>query len=141
MCHYCGYSIPYFPVPFLCGETLRFRGSGTQQAEEQLQEILPQAKILRRYGFRFSPSLPGSKSWESFAQGRIMTSWLAPRWWLKGWTLKRHAGWRSFCRSTALYSVTDFRSNEENFDLLTQVVGRAGRRPISRRGFDSNLRS
>ena len=126
MCHYCGYSIPYTSrCPSCGGETLRFRGSGTQQAEEQLQEILPQAKILRVDTDSVSARHSLDQKLESFAQGEydvmVGTQMVA-----KGLDFENVTLVGVLSADQALYS-DDFRSNERTFDLLTQVVGRAGR--------------
>ena len=48
MCHYCGYSIPITKKCPSCGkESITYQGLGTQKAEEQLRELLPQARVLR----------------------------------------------------------------------------------------------
>ena len=47
-CHYCGYSkaIPRH-CPNCQSPSIRYYGTGTQKAYDELQEIFPEAKILR----------------------------------------------------------------------------------------------
>ena len=47
-CHYCGFTTTLPQICPQCGaEHFRFMGCGTQQAEEEIAKIVPQAKILR----------------------------------------------------------------------------------------------
>lgn len=51
MCHYCGHTQEVPAVCPHCGSSLvRFSGIGTQKAEEELQRLFPQARILRMDG-------------------------------------------------------------------------------------------
>ena len=48
VCHYCGYSVPFTQeCPYCHQKEVHYSGSGTQRAEEALQELLPEASILR----------------------------------------------------------------------------------------------
>ena len=48
LCHYCGHVQPPVTVCPKCGNPqLRQMGFGTQKLEESLQELLPEARILR----------------------------------------------------------------------------------------------
>ena len=48
VCHYCGYSTPFTPECPSCHlPEVRYSGTGTQRAEEELRELLPEASILR----------------------------------------------------------------------------------------------
>lgn len=126
MCHYCGYSIPTTKKCPSCGnETLTFRGLGTQKAEEQLRELLPEARILRVDTDSISTRYSLEKYLAKFALGEydimIGTQMVA-----KGLNFENVTLVGVLSADQALYS-DDFRSNERTFDLLTQVVGRAGR--------------
>lgn len=126
MCHYCGYSVPLMKKCPSCGsESLAFRGLGTQKAEEQLKELLPEARILRVDTDSMSGRYSLERSLEEFAQGRydvmVGTQMVA-----KGLDFENVTLVGVISVDQALYS-DDFRSNERAFDLLTQVVGRAGR--------------
>jgi len=48
MCHHCGHTV--HPLPILCpecGGKINYSGFGTQRVEEELAELLPNARILR----------------------------------------------------------------------------------------------
>ena len=48
MLHYCGYSVPFTKECPGCHEPeVRYTGSGTQKAEEELCTLFPKARILR----------------------------------------------------------------------------------------------
>ncbi len=126
MCHYCGYSTPLMKRCPACGsESLTFRGLGTQKAEEQLQYLLPEARILRVDTDSMSGRYSLEKRLEEFARGEydlmVGTQMVA-----KGLDFENVTLVGVLSADQALYS-DDFRSNERTFDLLTQVVGRAGR--------------
>lgn len=126
MCHYCGYSVPLVKKCPSCGsESLAFRGLGTQKAEEQLQELLPEARILRMDTDSMSGRYSLERRLEEFARGEydvmVGTQMVA-----KGLDFENVTLVGVLSADQALYS-DDFRSNERTFDLLTQVVGRAGR--------------
>lgn len=126
MCHYCGYSAPLAKkCPSCGGEHLAFRGLGTQKAEEQLRELLPKARILRVDTDSMSGRYSLEKRLEEFARGEydvmVGTQMVA-----KGLDFENVTLVGVLSADQSLYS-DDFRSNERTFDLLTQVVGRAGR--------------
>ena len=109
-----------------CGEdTVSFRGLGTQRAEEQLQELLPDARVLRIDTDSVAARFSLEKKLEQFARGEfdvmVGTQMVA-----KGLDFENVTLVGVLSADQSLYS-DDFRSNERTFDLLTQVVGRAGR--------------
>lgn len=126
MCHYCGYSVPVVKKCPSCGkDSLTFRGIGTQKAEEQLRELLPEARILRIDTDSVSARYSLEKRLAEFARGEydvmVGTQMVA-----KGLDFENVTLVGVLSADQALYS-DDFRSSERTFDLLTQVVGRAGR--------------
>ena len=126
MCHYCGYSTPLLRTcPHCGGEHLRLSGTGTQRAQEQLEELLPDARILRIDTDTASGRCSLEKSLAAFAAGAydviVGTQMVA-----KGLDFENVTLVGVLNADQSLYS-DDFRSNERTFDLLTQVVGRSGR--------------
>ncbi len=126
MCHYCGYSVPFSSKCPSCGsDSVSFRGLGTQRAEEQLKELLPEARILRIDTDSVAARFSLEKRLAEFARGEydvmVGTQMVA-----KGLDFENVTLVGVLSADQALYS-DDFRSNERTFDLLTQVVGRAGR--------------
>ncbi len=126
MCHYCGYSVPLPDTCPACGKPgLRYRGSGTQRAEEQLQGLLPDAKVLRLDTDAVAARYSLERRLEEFAKGEyhvmVGTQMVA-----KGLDFENVTLVGVLSADQSLYS-DDFRSAERTFDLLTQVVGRAGR--------------
>ena len=74
MCHYCGYSVPYSRHCPSCGsDTVTFRGAGTQKAEEQLQELLPEARILRVDTDSVAAKYSLEKKLDQFAKGEYLS--------------------------------------------------------------------
>ena len=126
MCHYCGYSIPFSRRCPSCGsDAVAFHGAGTQKAEEQLQELLPEARVLRIDTDSVAAKYSLEKKLDQFARGEydvmVGTQMVA-----KGLDFENVTLVGVLSADQSLFS-DDFRSNERTFDLLTQVVGRAGR--------------
>lgn len=126
MCHYCGYSTPVTGKCPSCGsESLVFRGVGTQRAEEQLNRLMPDARVLRLDADSVAARYSLEKKLNEFSKGEydvmIGTQMVA-----KGLNFENVTLVGVLSADQSLYS-DDFRSNERTFDLLTQVVGRAGR--------------
>ncbi len=126
MCHYCGYSVPYSTRCPSCGEdAVTFRGLGTQKAEEQLQELLPQARILRVDTDAVAARYALEKKLDQFARGEfdvmVGTQMVA-----KGLDFENVTLVGVLSADQSLFS-DDYRAGERTFDLLDQVVGRAGR--------------
>ena len=126
MCHYCGYSVPFTSECPHCHEReVRYAGSGTQRAEEQLQECFPEARILRMDTDSTMTRFAYEKKLRQFAQGEF-DMMLGTQMVAKGLDFENVTLVGVLSADQALYS-DDFRSNERAFDLLTQVVGRSGR--------------
>ncbi len=126
MCHYCGYSVPFTKECPQCHENkVHYAGFGTQRAQEQLQELLPQARILRLDTDSTLTRFAYEKKMGKFAAGEydviIGTQMVA-----KGLDFENVTLVGVLTADQALYG-DDFRSYERAFDLLTQVVGRSGR--------------
>ena len=126
MCHYCGHSISISEKCPECGkEHLKFMGIGTQKAQEELQTLFPNAKILRLDADSTVSRESYSTYLSAFARGEydilLGTQMVAKGLDFPNVTLVGVLG-----ADSAMYSE-DFRSFERMFSLLTQVVGRAGR--------------
>ncbi|MBQ4129261.1 MAG: primosomal protein N' [Ruminococcus sp.] len=126
MCHYCGHSVKYDGICPTCnGHSLRFSGFGTQRAEAELAEIFPQAKILRMDTDATMSKSSHEKKLSQFASGEydilVGTQMVA-----KGLDFPNVTLVGVLSADQMLYS-DDYRSFENAFSMLTQVVGRSGR--------------
>lgn len=126
MCHYCGYSVPYTDeCPTCHSKSLRFGGTGTQKAEEDISEIFPEARILRMDTDATSSKSSYEKMISAFANGDydilVGTQMVA-----KGLNFPNVTLVGVLNTDHMLYA-DDYRSYERSFSLLTQVVGRSGR--------------
>ena len=126
MCHYCGYSTPFTDVCPSCGEkSVKFSGTGTQKIEEELKEILPDARVLRLDTDTSSSRYAFENSLKAFAEGEydiiIGTQMVA-----KGLDFPSVTLVGVISVDQMLFN-DDYKSAERTFSLLTQVVGRSGR--------------
>ena len=126
MCHYCGHSVKYDGVCPTCnGHSLRFSGFGTQRAEAELAEIFPQARILRMDTDTTMSKSSHEKKLSQFANGDydilVGTQMVA-----KGLDFPNVTLVGVLSTDQMLYS-DDYRSFENAFSMITQVVGRSGR--------------
>lgn len=126
MCHYCGYSIKYTnECPICHSNTLRFGGTGTQKAENDIAEIFPDSRILRMDTDATSSKSSYEKMISAFANGEydilVGTQMVA-----KGLDFPNVTLVGVLNTDQMLYA-DDYRSYERSFSLLTQVVGRSGR--------------
>ena len=125
MCHYCGHSEP---TPYRCpecGGVLRPVGTGTQKVQMELELLFPGVEVLRMDTDTISAVNTHEALLDRFEQQKIPilvgTQMVA-----KGLNLNNVTLVGVLDADMALY-VDDFRAAENTFDLITQVVGRAGR--------------
>ncbi len=125
-CHYCGFQkgIPR-SCPNCGSSSIRYYGTGTQKAYDELQEILPQARVLRMDVDTTRKKGAHEKILQEFGQGKadilLGTQMIA-----KGLDFPNVTLVGVLNADTSL-NLPDFRSAERTFQLLTQVAGRAGR--------------
>ena len=127
MCHHCGFSQP---MPETCpecgGAHLKLIGSGTQSIEDELQDLLPEARILRMDADTTEGRVSHEKLLDSFAKGKadilLGTQMVA-----KGLDFDNVTLVGVLEADLSLY-CGDYHATERTFSLLAQVVGRAGRR-------------
>ncbi len=127
MCHYCGHSQrPPTKCPSCDSDKLRYLGLGTQSVEQELKEKFPDVPILRMDTDTTMSRFSYENKFQAFAKGeyRIMigTQMVA-----KGLDFPQVGLVGVLSADQALYA-DDYRSYETTFSLLTQVIGRAGRR-------------
>lgn len=126
VCHYCG---SFQDQPQKCPQcdssAIRYLGTGTQKAEQQLQELFPAAKILRAD----KDTTGGKEDFEKIyhmmreekADILLGTQMIA-----KGLDLPKVTLTGVLLADIGLHTP-DFRASERVFQLLTQVAGRSGR--------------
>ncbi len=125
-CHYCNYSMAVTArCPVCAAPYLEQIGIGTERVEEEVRRLLPSARVARvdRDIMTKRGALPALL--ESFAAGEldvlVGTQIIA-----KGHDFPRVTLVGVISADVGL-GVADFRAAERTFQLLTQVVGRAGR--------------
>jgi primosomal protein N' (replication factor Y) len=125
MCHYCGFSDPAPRRCPSCGGQLKPIGVGTQKAEAELRSIAPELEIDRMDADTVSAVNTHEKILEHFKNEHIPVL-IGTQMVAKGLNLPDVTLVGVLDADLSLYSDT-FRAAETTFNMLTQVVGRAGR--------------
>lgn len=126
MCHYCGHVQEMVKTCAFCGSPhLRKMGFGTQRLEEELSELVPQARILRMDADTTMSRYAYAEHFAEFRAGKYDIM-LGTQMIGKGLDFPNVTLVGVLSVDKALYAG-DFRSYERTFSLVTQVVGRGGR--------------
>lgn len=125
-CHYCGYASKKLEVCPACKEkSIKQMGVGTEKLEEKIKEEFPLAKVLRMDADATSKKGSHNKIISSFNTGEYNV--------LVG-TQMISKGLNFPCvtlvgviNADVSLNIPNFRSSEQTFSLLDQVIGRSGR--------------
>ena len=125
-CHYCGYHIAKPISCSACGSnSLNVKGMGTQQIEEQVNELFPEYQVARMDW----DSTRGKRSFDniidSFTQGEVQIL-VGTQMLTKGLDFKNVA-LVGVLNADPLLNFPEFRAHERSFQMLSQVAGRSGR--------------
>jgi primosomal protein N' (replication factor Y) len=128
-CHYCGYAIE---VPKECpnchSTDIEMKGFGTEQVEDTLAEIFPEARIARMDTDTTRSKNAYQQIINDFEEHKtdilVGTQMVT-----KGLDFDR-VSVVGILNADALISFPDFRAFERAFQLLSQVSGRAGRKEV-----------
>ena len=123
MCHYCGYSEKAPEVCPECGGQFKHIGVGTQRVEEELHRIFPGTALLRMDAD--TVSVGHEAILREFEEKRVPIL-LGTQMVAKGLDFENVTLVGVLGADTSLY-VDHYRAAERTFNLLTQVIGRAGR--------------
>lgn len=129
-CHYCGHEEV---VPLKCpeceSEHIRFFGTGTQKAEEEIAKLFPAARVLRMDVDTTRQKGSHERILRQFSEGGadilLGTQMIA-----KGLDFPNITLVGVLAADTTLH-LADFRAAEKTFQLMTQVSGRAGRHELA----------
>ena len=125
MCHYCGHSQPVPQRCPNCGGPMKQLGTGTQKVQEQLQGIFSDLAVDRMDADTVSAANPHEKILEHFVTQRVPVL-IGTQMVAKGLNLPDVTLVGVLDADLGLYS-DNYRAAETTFNMLTQVVGRAGR--------------
>ncbi len=126
-CHYCGYTEPPVTTCVACGSSyIESKGFGTERLEEELAQILPEARVGRldwdaakgKFGFEKVLAAFEDQQYDVL----IGTQMVA-----KGLDFG-NVSVIGIIHADSLIHFPDFRAYERAYSLLSQVAGRAGRR-------------
>ena len=125
-CHYCGHHIALPESCEACGsQTLDTKGFGTEQVEQELKTLYPEANIGRmdldttrgKYGYEKIITAFEQQELDVLVGTQMLT---------KGLDF-RNVNLVGIMNADSLLNFPDYRAHERSFQLLTQVAGRAGR--------------
>src|SRR5690606_8728661 len=126
-CHYCGHTEPPVQVCPACGMPhIESKGFGTERVEEELELLLPQARLGRldldstkgKYGFENIITAFDEHEFDILVGTQMVA---------KGLDFGR-VSLIGIINADAMINFPDFRAYERAFSLFSQVAGRAGRR-------------
>lgn len=125
-CHYCGYHSALPESCQACGSPdLDTKGFGTEQIEEEVKQLFPEAKV----GRMDLDTTRGKHAYEKIItafERQEMDILIGTQMLTKGLDF-RHVSLVGVMNADALLNFPDYRAHERSFQLLTQVSGRAGR--------------
>ena len=125
MCHYCGHSQPVPQRCPSCGGHLKTIGTGTQKVQEELEFLFPEMPTCRMDADTVSAVNTHEKILDRFQQEKIPVL-IGTQMVAKGLNLPEVTLVGVLDADLSLYTG-GYRSGETTFNMLTQVVGRAGR--------------
>ena len=125
-CHYCDFTIP---APSVCPECtspeITLLGRGTERVEEEVRELFPAARVSRMDRDTTTGRGGHARVLKGVEDGSIDilvgTQMIAKGHDFPGVTLV------GVISADATLNIPDFRSGERTFQLVSQVMGRAGR--------------
>ena len=125
MCHYCGHSQPAPEKCPSCGGPMKTIGTGTQKVQEELEFLFPDWENLRMDTDTVNAVNTHEKILETFQEQRIPVL-IGTQMVAKGLNLPDVTLVGVLDADLNLYTG-GYRAGETTFNMLTQVVGRAGR--------------
>ena len=126
LCHYSGYSRKADTQCEVCGSSdMQAKGMGTQQVEEEIQQLFPEARILRMDRDTTSRKNSHAEIIQSFERGEADIL-LGTQLVTKGLDFPNVTVVGVIDADTEL-AFPSFQSIERSYQVLSQVAGRAGR--------------
>ena len=125
MCHHCGHSIPAPNRCPACGGPMKRMGTGTQKVQQELQERFSDIGVERMDTDTISASNTHEMVLDRFQKEKIPVL-IGTQMVAKGLNLPDVTLVGVLDGDLGLYA-DNFRAAETTFNMLTQVVGRAGR--------------
>lgn len=125
MCHYCGHSQPAPRRCPKCGGPVKRVGTGTQKVQQEIQALFPDRTVDRMDADTISAANPHEAVLEHFQKENVSVL-LGTQMVAKGLNLPNVTLVGVLDADLGLYS-DNYRAPETTFNMLTQVVGRAGR--------------
>ena len=126
-CHYCEFIARFNGTCSKCGTaSFNYKGAGTEKLEEELAKIFPEASIARYDADIAQSKKAEEQTIKDFAEGKtnilVGTQMIS-----KGFDFERLRLVAVIAADTIL-GVQDFRADEKALQLLSQLMGRTGRR-------------
>ncbi len=125
MCHYCGHSQPVPQRCPSCGGPLKTIGTGTQKVQAELNYLFPEMEVDRMDADTISAVNTHEKILEHFQKEKVPVL-IGTQMVAKGLNLPDVTLVGVLDADLSLYTG-GYRAGETTFNMLTQVVGRAGR--------------
>lgn len=125
-CHYCGYSHKAVNACGACGSLqMKVQGFGTERVEDELQELLPKARIARMDADQVKNKEAHHQLIDAMEQGEVDIL-IGTQMVTKGLDFEK-VQLVGVLSADNLLNFPDFRVVERAYQLLTQVSGRSGR--------------
>ena len=125
MCHYCGHSQAAPQRCPVCGGPMKTVGTGTQKVQQELAELFPDMQTQRMDADTVSAVNTHEKILDRFREEKIPVL-IGTQMVAKGLNLPDVTLVGVLDADLSLYTG-GYRAGETTFNMLTQVVGRAGR--------------
>ena len=125
MCHYCGHSQPVTDRCPQCGGPMKALGVGTQKAQQELNMLFPDLEIARMDADTVSAVNTHQKILDRFRQEKLPVL-IGTQMVAKGLDIPNVTLVGVLDGDMSLYADS-YRAAETSFNMITQVVGRAGR--------------
>jgi len=126
VCHYCGFKKAYIQSCSSCGGKLKQLGAGTQKIEEEIQQLMPDARVARLDSDTAQNKTYESRIIKDFAKGEIDIL-VGTQMVTKGFDFSG-VSVVAVIAADSLLGMQDFRADEKAAQLLEQFRGRCGRR-------------
>ncbi len=125
MCHHCGHSQKVTARCPRCGGPMKSVGTGTQKVQQQLQMLFPDMAVARMDTDTVNAANTHEQILDKFREEKIPVL-VGTQMVAKGLNLPDVTLVGVLDADLSLYNDS-YRSGETTFNMLTQVVGRAGR--------------